>query len=94
MNKDTEKILQRIKLLEGEKTKLLNLRKEEIFNVLQLSGGLALDNRLLSGLAIYAANFANYKSDFLEELRNLGQSKAPSRKNRNIVKTTNQDANT
>jgi hypothetical protein len=42
VNKTTNRVLEKIKALEIEKAKLLPLRKEEIFNVLQNSGGLTL----------------------------------------------------
>ena len=89
MNKDTNRILERIRLLEAEKAKLIPLRKEEIFNVLQSNGGLTLDNKLLAGLAIHAANPANATSNILRELAQLGASKIPSRRNKDAVKKPN-----
>ena len=77
-NKATNKILEKIKALEIEKAKLMPLRKEEIFNVLENNGGLTLDNKLLAGLAIYAANPKNRESNLLRELSELGRSKIPS----------------
>lgn len=65
MSKNTTRILQKIKELEAEKARLLPLRKEEIFNVLHTAGGLALDNNLLAGLAVYASNPENADSNFL-----------------------------
>ena len=80
MNKDTSKILEKIRALEEEKAKLLPYRIEEIVNVLQSNGGLTLDNRLLAGLAIYANNPVNAASSLLKELMQLGQTKIPSNK--------------
>ena len=77
-NKQTNRILEKIKALEVEKAKLLPLRKEEIFAVLENSGGLTLDNKLLAGLAIYAANPKNSESNLLRELAELGKTKIPS----------------
>ena len=78
MSKQTNRILEKIKALEIEKAKLLPLRKDEIFQVLENSGGLTLDNKLLAGLAIYAANPKNSESSLLRELLELGRSKIPS----------------
>lgn len=86
MSKNTTRILARIKALELERMKLLPLRKEEIFNVLDAAGGIALDNRLLAGLAIYAANPDNAGSKLLRELSELGQKKMPSRRIRTRAK--------
>ena len=83
------KILEKIKALEIEKAKLLPLRKEEIFNVLEASGGLTLDNRLLAGLAIYASNPANNNSKLLNELVTLGRAKIPSSRSRGGASKTN-----
>ena len=86
MKKETNRILEKIKALAIEKAKLLPLRKEEMFNVLQNNGGLTLDNKLLAGLAIYAANPKNSESNLLRELSELGRTKIPSTKgNRNRV---------
>jgi len=74
------KILERIKALEEEKKELLPLRKEEIFDVLQASGGLTLDNHLLAGLAVYVSDSKNNSSNFLRELVELGKSAMPSRR--------------
>lgn len=49
---NTKKILEKIKALEIERSKLLTLRKDEIWNVLEASGGLTLDNKLLAGLSL------------------------------------------
>ncbi len=76
---NTKKILEKIKALEIERSKLLTLRKDEIWNVLEASGGLTLDNKLLAGLAIYAGNPANTNSGFLKELMALADSAFPSR---------------
>jgi len=89
MNEQTNKILEKIKALEIERAKLLPLRKEEIFNVLEHCNGLTLDNKLLAGLAIYAANPANSDSNLLRELAELGKTKIPSRRNRASVKKAN-----
>ena len=75
----------KIKELEEQKAKLLLLRKEEIFNVLEKAGGLALDNRLLAGLAVYASEDGNNSNTFLKELYNLGERKIPSKK-RSVAK--------
>ena len=80
MSKDTSRILEKIKVLEEEKARLLPLRIEEIVKVLQSNGGLTLDNRLLAGLAIYANNPVNATSGLLMELMKLGQTKIPSNK--------------
>ena len=80
MSKDTSRILEKIKVLEEEKARLLPLRIEEIVKVLQSNGGLTLDNRLLAGLAIYANNSVNATSGLLMELMKLGQTKIPSNK--------------
>jgi hypothetical protein len=87
VSKETSRILEKIKALEEEKARLLPLRKEEIFNVLQSNGGLTLDNKLLAGLAIHAANPANATSNILRELTMLGQTKMPSKGNREATKT-------
>ena len=100
MSKDTRRILERIRALEIEKAKLLPLRKEEIFNVLEKCNGLTIDNKLLAGLAIYANNPANADSSFLRELAELGKSKIPSNRNRSVTSKANkrvavqQDTNT
>lgn len=86
MSKDTNRILEKIKLLEEEKARLLPLRKEEIFYVLQSNGGLTLDNKLLAGLAIHAANPTNATSNILRELAELGAGKIPSRSIKGAVK--------
>jgi len=86
MSNNTTRILKKIKELEAEKARLLPLRKEEIFNVLHAAGGLALDNKLLAGLAVYASNPENAESSFLRELSELGKSKMPSRKSRSGLK--------
>lgn len=70
----------KIKELEEQKAKLLLLRKEEIFNVLEKAGGLALDNRLLAGLAVYALEEDGASNAFLKELYDLGESKIPSKR--------------
>lgn len=88
----TKKILERIKVLEEEKAKLMPLRKEEIFHVLNNSGGITLDNKLLAGLAIFASNPANKNSNFLRELAELGKTKIPSKSSRAIDKKANSKA--
>ena len=87
---NTKRILERIQALEKERAKLLLLRKEEIWNVLEASEGLTLDNRLLAGLALYASNPANKDSALLRELRELGTKKTPSSRNRKAIKNQNQ----
>lgn len=77
MRIETARILEKIKSLEAEKERLMQLRKEEVFKLLQTYGGLALDNRLLVGLAICAANPSNNQSSFLKELRELAIEKMP-----------------
>ena len=77
---NTHSINAKIKELEEQKAKLLLLRKEEIFNVLEKSGGLALDNRLLAGLAVYALEEDGESNTFLKELYNLGERKIPSKR--------------
>jgi hypothetical protein len=89
MTKDTTKILEKIKALEAERAKLLPLRKEEIFTILERCNGLILDNRLLAGLAIYAANPANAGSNLLRELSELGKTKMPSSRVRVSSKKNN-----
>lgn len=89
----TKKILEKIQALEKERAKLLPLRKEEIWSVLEASGGLTLDNRLLAGLAIYASNPANKDSTLLKELKELGTKKIPSNRNRKAVKNHSQTDN-
>ena len=86
MSNNTKKILEKIKLLEAEKARLLPLRKEEIFKILYTAGGLALDNKLLAGFAVYASNPENAESNFLRELSKLGKGKIPSRKSRSSFK--------
>ena len=93
MNSNAKRILEKIKALELEKAKLLPLRKEEIWNVLEASGGLTLDNRLLAGLAIYASNPANKDSTLLKELQEIGTKKIPSNRNRKAAKNQNQTDN-
>lgn len=83
---NTKKILEKIKALEIERSKLLTLRKDEIWNVLEASGGLTLDNKLLAGLAIYAGNPANTNSGLLKELKALADSAFPSRNRKNNKK--------
>ena len=78
MSKQTNRILEKIKALEIEKAKLLPLRKDEIFQVLENSGGLTLDNKLLAGLAIYAAKPKNSEFSLLRGFLELGRSKIPS----------------
>lgn len=90
---NTRKILEKIQALEKERAKLLSLRKEEIWNVLEASGGLTLDNRLLAGLAMYASNPDNKDSTLLKELKELGTKKIPSNRNRKAVKNHNQTDN-
>lgn len=90
---NSTRILEKIKTLEAEKAKLLKLRKEEIFNVLDSSGGLTLDNRLLTGLAIYASNPANADSSLLKELFAIGQKQTPSKRNRNVNSKADQGDN-
>lgn len=87
---NTKRILEKIQALEKERAKLLPLRKEEIWNVLEASGGLTLDNRLLAGLAMYASNPANSDSALLRELKELGTKKIPSSRNRKAAKNQNQ----
>ena len=89
MTNNTKKILEKIKALEIERAKLLTLRKEEIWNVLEASGGLTLDNRLLAGLAIYASDSANSDSGLIKELKDLGSKKIPSSRNRKTDKAKN-----
>lgn len=89
MSNQTNKILEKIRALEIEKAKLLPLRKEEIFNILQNNGGLTLDNKLLAGLAIYASNPKNIDSNLLRELSELGNTKIPSSRNRSDIKKAN-----
>ena len=85
---NTKKILEKIKDLEIERAKLLSLRKEEIWNVLEASGGLTLDNKLLAGVAIYANDPANSDSGLIKELKALADSSFPSR-NRKVNKKQN-----
>jgi hypothetical protein len=76
----TNDINEKIKALEEQKEKLLLLRRDEIFSILKLSGGIALDNRLLAGLAVYASSKADESSGFLKELFDLGEKKMPSKR--------------
>jgi hypothetical protein len=89
MSKNTSQILEKIKALEAEKARLLPLRKEEIIKVLEHNNGLVIDNRLLAGLAIYAANPANAGSNLLRELSELGKTKIPSSRSRSGSKKNN-----
>lgn len=84
MTKETNKILEKIRALEEEKAKLIPLRKEEIFNVLVSSGGLTLDNRLLAGLAAYAADCAGKSDSFLDKLKEIGANKLPSKRSKAV----------
>jgi hypothetical protein len=92
-NKATNRILDKIKALEVKTAKLLPLRKEEIFDILQSNGGLTLDNKLLAGLAIYGAHLKNSESNLLREFAELGKTKIPSSGTRGGVKKTSK-ANT
>lgn len=83
---NTKKILEKIQALEIERAKLLSLRKEEIWNVLEASGGLTLDNKLLAGLAIHVSNPANSNSKLTKELKALGDRAFPSRNRKNNKK--------
>jgi hypothetical protein len=85
------RILEKIKAAEEEIARLIPLRKEEIYNVLNASGGIALDNRLLSGLARYANDPANKDSSFLRELSELGKSATPSFAHRNRATVSNRN---
>lgn len=71
--KNVKDIQAKIAKLEEEKARLIPLRKEEIFNVLEASGGLALDNSLLAGLAMYASSEEGKQSTFLKELSAVGK---------------------
>ena len=73
-------INEKIKALEEQKAKLLLMRKDEIFDILKHSGGIALDNRLLAGLAVYVSSKAHESSNFLKELYDLGEKKMPSKR--------------
>lgn len=90
MSKDTKKIIERIEALELEKARLLKLRKEEIFSILQKYQGLTLDNNLLAGLAIYASDKANQGSDLLKELETLGRKNRISKSLRPAANNANQ----
>ena len=79
-------INEKIKALEEQKEKLLLMRKDEIFDILKQSGGIALDNRLLAGLAVYASSKTHEANNFLKELYDLGEKKMPS-KRRNAEKS-------
>ena len=79
----------KIKKLEEEKAKLLPLRKEEIFNVLQASGGLGLDNSLIAGLSIYADSDEGKKSQFLKDLAKLGKKYLPRHKQSKNMESAN-----
>jgi len=89
MTKNTIQILERIKALKIEEAELLALRKNEVFQVLQNSGGIVLDNCLIAGLAIYANNPDNAQSNFLRELEELGKTVIPSKGNRKTAKKAN-----
>lgn len=89
---NTQKILEKIQALEIERAKLLSLRKEEIWNVLEASGGLTLDNRLLAGLAMYASNPANRDSELTKEIKALGDRVFPGRSRKNNKKQNGSEA--
>lgn len=67
----------KIAKLEEERARLMPLRKEEIYRVLEASGGLALDNKVLAGFAVYANSEAAKKGDLLAELAKLGKEYLP-----------------
>lgn len=92
MKNNTTRILEKIKALEIEKAKLIPLRKEEIFKTLEQNGGLTLDNSLLAGLSIYANNPDNQGSNILSELSELGRTKIPSKRVRNITKKADKES--
>lgn len=87
--KNTSKTMERLRILESEVAKLISLRKEEIFKVLELSGGLTLDNRLLAGLAAYASDPANSNSSLIKELMEIGKNKIPSKGIRCVASESN-----
>jgi hypothetical protein len=86
MSSRTTTILEKIKTAEAAIEKLIPLRKEEIYNVLHAAGGITLDNQLLAGIALFAANPSNKDSTFLRELRELGKTISPSNKSRSKSK--------
>lgn len=78
----------KIKKLEEEKAKLLPLRKEEIFNVLQAAGGLGLDNSLIAGLSVYASSEEGKKSQFLKDMVKLGKKYLPRHRQSRVLENS------
>lgn len=80
MTNKMNKILEKLRSCEKEFEKLLPQRKEEIFKVLESSGGITIENELLAGLATYINLEEGKNCEFLDKLRNLGSKKIPSKK--------------
>jgi len=76
---NTKDIQARIQKLEAEKAKLISMRKEEIFKILEVTGGMVVDNALLAGLFVYANSEEAKNSQLLRELAKVGKSYLPSR---------------
>lgn len=81
MSQKSKTIFDKIKELEEQKEQLLAIRKDEIFEVVKASGGMAIDNRLLAGFIIYALSPENKMDEFLQRIKNLGaKAKLPSKR--------------
>ncbi|MBP7189654.1 MAG: hypothetical protein KA998_00190 [Rickettsiaceae bacterium] len=81
MSQISKTIFDKINELEKQKEQLLLMRKEEIFEVVKASGGMAIDNRLLAGFILYALSPENKTDEFLQRMKDLGEkAKFPSKR--------------
>lgn len=92
---NTKNIKAQIEDYEAKLAKLMEGRKEEIFNILKASGGVLIDNSILAGIAIYAATEGGKNNEFLKRLSELGSQYLPRPKkgqNKSAVKTNSATA--
>ena len=80
--------LAKLKALEGERSKLIELRKLELLKHFEVNSALSVEDALLVGFLRFVMNNANKNHPMLEEFRMLAMTtKTPSRIKQQNVET-------
>ena len=85
MPKNTATIFEKIQKLEEQKQNLIKKRKEEILKIIEATGSLTINDRLLASLLLFLKDDKNKNHQIFQELNSYLPKENPNRsKNSNI----------
>lgn len=69
MPRNTSTITEKIQKLEEQKQNLITKRKEEILKIIEATGSLTIDDKLLAGLLLFLRDDKNNNHPIFDELK-------------------------